>query len=257
MRDDTLLRLRATDAGFDRSLPPAGEWLCFAASGNLARLWLAGDGRHHLAASGPSAVTNEVEPLYGIAPWSGSLPAGATAAWICVGDVALDALCRRLAVLGTVLPDKPLQRFEAKVAQAIGAELERQETQRIAEVRQRVGQSEFREALFGYWGGRCPISGVTEPALLRASHAKPWRDATDAERLDVHNGLLLAAHLDAAFDQGLIAVDASGLVLVSRRLGQPELRALGLQGEPPCIPLSDRHQPYLAWHRQQLFAPNA
>jgi hypothetical protein len=257
MRDDTLLQLRATDAGFDRSLPPEGEWLCFAAAGSIVRLWLAGDGRHHLVAASPSAVTEEVEPLYGITPWAGAVPVGANSAWVCVGDAALDALCRRLAVLGTVLPDQPLQRFEAKVALAVEADRERGHTERIAEVRQRVGQSEFRDALLGYWGGRCPISGVTEPALLRASHAKPWREATDAERLDVHNGLLLAAHLDAAFDQGLIAVDPSGVVLVARRLGQPERRALGLDGAPPRIQLSDRHLPYLAWHRQQLFAPNA
>jgi putative restriction endonuclease len=45
-----------------------------------------------------------------------------------------------------------------------------------------------------YWGGRCPISGVDQPELLRASHIKPWADcSTDAERLDVFNGVLLAA----------------------------------------------------------------
>ena len=66
-----------------------------------------------------------------------------------------------------------------------------------------------------YWGGRCAISGISEPALLRASHAKPWKDSTDAERLDVHNGLLLAVHLDAAFDAGLICVGEHGRILVS------------------------------------------
>ena len=39
--------------------------------------------------------------------------------------------------------------------------------------------------------------------MLRASHSVPWAAcASDAERLDVHNGLLLAAHWDAAFDAG-------------------------------------------------------
>lgn len=40
-------------------------------------------------------------------------------------------------------------------------------------------------------------------ALLRASHAKPWKDSSDAEHLDVYNGLLLAVHLDALFDRGI------------------------------------------------------
>ena len=44
-----------------------------------------------------------------------------------------------------------------------------------------------------YWGGCCPLTGITtDPALLRASHIVPWAEcATDAEQLDVHNGLLL------------------------------------------------------------------
>lgn len=55
--------------------------------------------------------------------------------------------------------------------------------------------------------GRCAISGLDESPLLRASHALPWALATDAERLDIFNGLLLTAHLDAAFDSGLLAID--------------------------------------------------
>jgi hypothetical protein len=59
-----------------------------------------------------------------------------------------------------------------------------------------------------YWGGRRAITGCAEPLLLRGSHIKPWTQCeTDAERLDVYNGLLLAAHLDAAFDAGLIDFD--------------------------------------------------
>jgi len=47
-----------------------------------------------------------------------------------------------------------------------------------------------------YWQGRCPLTGISDPALLRASHIVPWAECeTDAQRLDVHNGLLLAALL--------------------------------------------------------------
>jgi len=93
MRDDTLLRMRATDAGFDRSLPPQGTWLAFTAAGNLATVWIGGDGVTHLVAAAPAAVATEVGDVVGVAPWSEALPAGATAGWSCLGDKALDALC--------------------------------------------------------------------------------------------------------------------------------------------------------------------
>jgi putative restriction endonuclease len=81
---------------------------------------------------------------------------------------------------------------------------------------QRVGQGIFRAGLLEYWEGRCAITGLAVPALLKASHIKPWADcASDAERLDVFNGLLLAPHLDAAFDCGLITVADDGAVVVS------------------------------------------
>jgi predicted restriction endonuclease len=49
------------------------------------------------------------------------------------------------------------------------------------------------------------MTGITETALLRASHIVPWAECTDEKRLDVHNGVLLSALWDAAFDRGLIS----------------------------------------------------
>jgi predicted restriction endonuclease len=69
-----------------------------------------------------------------------------------------------------------------------------------------------------YWGARCPITGITDPALLRASHIVPWAECGDAQRLDVHNGLLLSALWDAAFDVGLISFANDGTVLASPAL---------------------------------------
>jgi putative restriction endonuclease len=70
-----------------------------------------------------------------------------------------------------------------------------------------------------YWGGRCPLTGITEPVLLRASHILPWAQSTDEQRLDVYNGLLLSALWDAAFDAGLVSFGDNGVVLVDGRLG--------------------------------------
>jgi HNH endonuclease len=97
-----------------------------------------------------------------------------------------------------------LQLFRALRFRARTANLP-QTTEAERLVIQRVGQDVFREALLDYWGGRCPLTGITEPALLRASHIRPWAGCTDEQRLDVHNGLLLSALWDAAFDRGLIS----------------------------------------------------
>src|SRR5438093_853602 len=69
-----------------------------------------------------------------------------------------------------------------------------------------AGERRIRQA-DGEGGGRCPLTGVTVPAVLRASHILPWADCTDAQRLDVHNGLLLSALWDAAFDCGLVSFE--------------------------------------------------
>jgi len=91
---------------------------------------------------------------------------------------------------------------------------------------QRIGQNVFRDALMDYWGGRCPLTGITEPALLRASHIIPWSDCDDAQRLDVHNGLLLSALWDAAFDQGLVSFADDGSPLVGPQLSEAARKTL-------------------------------
>ena len=108
------------------------------------------------------------------------------------------------------------------------------------------------DGLLTLWRGRCAISGLNVPELLRASHAKPWAASTDAERLDVYNGLLLAAHLDAAFDCGLITVEADGAISVSSSLPVEALSLLHLHAGVR-ITLSPRHEPYMAWHRECVF----
>ena len=55
--------------------------------------------------------------------------------------------------------------------------------------------------MLDYWGGACAVTGVALAQALRASHAKAWAlCATDAELVDVYNGFLVCANLDAFFD---------------------------------------------------------
>jgi len=59
----------------------------------------------------------------------------------------------------------------------------------------RRGQGVFRSNVL-LREGACRVTGVDEPRHLKARHIKPWRHASDAERLDGANGLLLSPHID-------------------------------------------------------------
>jgi hypothetical protein len=93
---------------------------------------------------------------------------GAVRALSVVGSAALHALIGRLYRLALSLPPEPLLEFEKHVA---GLPRET-EVERL--IVQRIGQDVFRKSLMDYWGGRCPITGIDQPKLLRASHIKPW-----------------------------------------------------------------------------------
>ncbi len=115
---------------------------------------------------------------------------------------------------------------------------------------QRVGQNLFRDALMDYWQGRCCITGLAVPALLRASHIKPWAKCqSDDERLDVFNGLLLAPHIDALFDGGWISFSDQGYLLVSKALPSAARTQLGVSSEWTIRNLKPAHVPYLTFHR--------
>ena len=160
----------------------------------------------------------------------------------------LEALLKRSWLLSRSLPNALIGRFEKALSEVSA-------TEREATVRQRVGQNLFREGLLALWGGRCAITGLDAPELLRASHAKPWADSSDIERLDVFNGLLLAAHWDAAFDSGLITISTSGQVVPSAALSDATKEVLRVS-DVLQIRVHPQHEPYLAWHREFVFKKN-
>src|SRR6476620_998169 len=93
------------------------------------------------------------------------------------------------------------------------------------------------------------MTGITEPGLLRASHIVPWSECDDAQRLDVHNGLLLSALWDAAFDQGLVSFADDGSPLASPRLSEAARKTLGLDAALPLRGLLEVHRSHLGVHR--------
>jgi hypothetical protein len=116
---------------------------------------------------------------------------------------------------------------------------------------QRIGQGVFRAALMDYWDSRCPLTGITDPAPLRASHIIPWSDCGDEQRLDVHNGLLLSALWDAAFDQGLVSFADDGTPLIGPRLSEAARKTLGVDAALPLRGLRASHRANLAVHRSR------
>ncbi len=210
----TLLEKLAVDNGFDRELPREGDWLVFASTQCPLRIWLTASGEALFVAA--LSQGNVVAALDMGTAASVILPASAVAARYVTSLSELHRLVRRAFQLSKTLPHELLHTFEKQTATLPRST----DAERV--VIQRVGQNIFRAGLLEYWEGHCAITGLAVPELLRASHIKPWADcASDAERLDVFNGLLLAPHLDAAFDCGKA--------------------------------LAPGHRAYLPWHRERVF----
>ncbi len=125
-------------------------------------------------------------------------------------------------------------------------------TERDAIVKARIGQGQFRRNLIDYWA-TCAVTGCQEHTLLRASHIKPWSKSEVTERLSLYNGLLLSPNLDACFDLGFISFDDSGRVLVSTKLNEKDMSALGISKDMKLFRIDPEHHKYLAYHRENVF----
>jgi predicted restriction endonuclease len=133
-------------------------------------------------------------------------------------------------------------------------------TETQATVKVRRGQQFFRQAVLNAYDIRCCISGINVPRLLVASHIKPW-GKFPVERLNPRNGLCLSTLHDAAFDSGLITLDQSLNVVLSKRLRkffpQPALEQnfIPFEGKPIRLPdkLAEPDSEFLRYHREELF----
>ncbi len=170
------------------------------------------------------------------------------------GNTELATLLLRAANLSRALPNQAACSYEDAVSEELAAlppETLHTEVERM--VRQRIGQQKFREAMLTYWGGACAVTGLALPDVLRASHAKPWAECeSDTERLDVFNGFLLTANLDALFDRFLISFNAQGRLLLSPALATADLHLLGISPELRLCWLAPEHQSYLQFHRARM-----
>lgn len=160
----------------------------------------------------------------------------------------LYAVLDRAAATARTMPDRVAHRFHLATATLPKST----EAERL--VVQRVGQNLFRSALLDYWQGRCCVTGLAVPELLRASHIKPWAQCeSDEERLDVFNGLLLAPHLDALFDGGWVTFDDAGMLVVAKSLPADALSVVGLTAPLRVEGLTSAHRAYMDFHRKVVF----
>lgn len=237
------LRDAANEHGYRIGPEEAGGWIFFrsaSAPGEIGLAAASDSGPFFLSLMLPGvARALDAQP---VAPWA----KGHAGAFMFATRDELHAGVQAVYRLSVSLPNFPLEKYEKAVA-GIG-ETEGERAQKF-----RIGQNIFRDALMEYWNGRCPLSGISSPDLLRASHMMPWSDcATDAQRLDVHNGLLLSALWDAAFDAGLVTFDQDGKALPSSHLDAAARAALNVDAIKH-LSLLDGHRIYLDYHRNVIW----
>jgi hypothetical protein len=115
----------------------------------------------------------------------------------------------------------------------------------------RIGQGAFRKRVLAMEPA-CRVTSIAVPSLLRASHIKPWRESTNAERLDGANGLMLAPHIDLLFDRHLISFTDDGGLIVSKKIDPSVLRGWHIANSAISGPFNDRQKVYLSVHRERL-----
>lgn len=231
-----------TDAGYDLVDMRDDGWARACISGEVASaILLRVTSQGTLLALQAADIAGQIGLLPAADPPPGALSVG-------LADTP-QALLRALRLLKT-LTTRPVERLSAEVE----ARLARiPVTERTREVRERIGQDVFREALMDFWGGRCALSGMALPSeLLRASHAKRWAEASDAERLDPFNGFLLATRYDALFDKGLISFEDDGRILISPELSSEVRRFVGLDDSMRLRFVVPGHIPFLRYHRKHV-----
>lgn len=135
--------------------------------------------------------------------------------------------------------------------QQITADATLTQTEKRRLILARIGQGDFRKKLVEYWG-KCSVTGCAQIDILRASHIKPWSESSNAERLDVYNGLLLNPSLDALFDKGYVTFDAEGKILISSWVSNSDLSILNCSPDM-SVELEPQHMRYLVWHREYVY----
>ena len=131
---------------------------------------------------------------------------------------------RYKAILPTFIAGWDAKSLKAKVAFGLpgesslelpGSDIEKRYA--LREVKQRLHQASFREAVITAYNGRCALSGLPEPLLLDAAHIISDKDEHLGQPV-VPNGIPLSKIHHAAFDSHLLGIDPDFKIHVSKRL---------------------------------------
>jgi putative restriction endonuclease len=147
-----------------------------------------------------------------------------------------------------------LDKVEERIETQIRGSSEIGSTEKEQLVKARRGQGRFRDNVCQL-EQRCRVSGVGDSRFLIASHIKPWRSATNQERLDGENGLLLSPNIDRLFDRGFISFSDDGALLLSDAIDRDTLNRLGTptSGTFNSGPFTEKQRHYLTFHRREIF----
>ncbi len=166
-----------------------------------------------------------------------------------LGDEAGEMLLHRLAPLSE--HDERSLRRESQELEAevqLSADSSVSPTDRLQITKARIGQGEYRIAVLRVEAS-CRVTQVANPDYLRASHIWPWRFATNQERLDQNNGLMLAPSIDFLFDRGLISFSDDGELLVSTKADRLALDAMRVPDSLNVGTFREGQRTYLKRHR--------
>ena len=126
------------------------------------------------------------------------------------------------------------------------------EAEAEAKVKIRKGQEKFRKQLLPLWDNHCALCGISLPELLHASYSKPWKDATNEERLDPYNGILLCRNHDALYDNGYIAFDGTGKIHISSEIDRIDYGKYDIH-EKMRVARVEENKQYFKWHKREVF----
>lgn len=146
------------------------------------------------------------------------------------------------------------KRWEKRIVQEIQQLEDIPETDREQLIYARVGQGKFRGLVYAR-EKRCRVTRVDRPEHLIASHIKPWRHGTNAERLDPENGLMLTPDVDHLFDRGFITFDARGRLHFAPSVHRDSLFRMGIDPDRTWDVggFSARQREYLEFHGDLVF----
>lgn len=126
------------------------------------------------------------------------------------------------------------------------------ETESEAKTKVRLGKQKFGNELLDQWDGACAICGIGLPALLKACHSKPWKDSTEAERLDRYNGILLCHNHATLYEEGYIAFDGQGKIHISPQIPGEEFGKYAIHAKVK-VSRAEENKYYFKWQKRQLF----